>query len=78
MPSTWQGWVLILGYLILVLSPLLFITDELEAENTAYVWAYLIFVFLFTITLVTISALKGPKAKWRWGIKPEDNADEDY
>ena len=63
------------------LAAVLFGTSILEdtPRNTFSDDALIYFAFFIaaTVPLVAISYMKGPKPKWRWGSKPNDNPDED-
>ena len=61
LPSAWQGWVVLLVYVALVLGgiPLL----QVSKGNLVYI-AY---VSGFTVVLVAVCWLKGEPPRWRWG-----------
>jgi hypothetical protein len=62
-PATWQGWMVILIYL-LILGILIAI---FESNIEKYLLFYFVSVFIITALLIFISYKKGEKAKWRWG-----------
>jgi hypothetical protein len=64
-PATWQGWLIILAYLI-VFSVLAYV---FETNIERYSDFYFIAVIFITGLLVFISYKKGEPAKWRWGKK---------
>lgn len=64
-PATWQGWLIILAYLIIF--GVLFYIFESNIEK--YSVFYFISVFVITGLLIYISYKKGEPAKWRWGKK---------
>jgi len=64
-PATWQGWLVILFYFI-ILIPLIYI---FETDVEKYLIFYLLSVFFITGLLIYISYKKGEKASWRWGNK---------
>jgi len=35
-------------------------------------------VAIATVGLIQITLRKGPRPRWRWGRKPEDNSAEDF
>lgn len=75
-PATWQGWLVIVMYSILVLLGALFLTRENASEGDNI----LVFATSFVVatgTLLVITHYTGPKPKWRWGKKPTDNPKED-
>jgi len=61
LPSTWQGWVVLLGYLALVLGGI----PALKVTKGTLV--YLAYVVLLTVALVVICWLTGERPRWRWG-----------
>jgi hypothetical protein len=64
-PATWQGWLILLTYLIVLMS--LMYIFEIDIEK--YLVFYFIAVFILTGLLIYISYKKGEPAKWRWGKK---------
>jgi len=64
-PATWEGWVVILIYL-LIFSVLIYIFN-LNIEKFSDI--YFISVFLLTVLLIYISYKKGEKPGWHWGDK---------
>ena len=68
-PCTWQGWVVILLYLIGLFSASYSI--ELSEPNISRgLMFFFPQMFVLTIFLMLISSAKGEKARWRWGNKP--------
>lgn len=66
-PSTWQGWLVTIVYLILfTLSAITFsITSNQNKVN--FLIPYITTILILTITLIIIAKVKGEKARWRWG-----------
>jgi len=60
-PSAWQGWVVLLSYLALVLAGIPFV----HASKGSLV--YVAYVSVLTATLIAICWLKGEPPRWRWG-----------
>lgn len=60
-PTAWQGWVVLLAYLALVLSGIPFV--HVSKGSVAY-FAY---VAALTAALIAICWLKGEPPRWRWG-----------
>jgi lipoprotein signal peptidase len=61
LPSAWQGWVVFITYLVLVLGGIPFVqVSKGSALYTAY-------VSVLTVALVAICWLKGEPPRWRWG-----------
>jgi hypothetical protein len=62
-PSVWQGWVVMILYLILIaLSVYIFPPDKQRA-------LFMSSVILLSILLVVVCWIKGEPPKWRWGKK---------
>ena len=61
-PSTWQGWLTILIYFLLILIAGLFL-----AESSLNMFMYIVIVA--TISLLALCGFKGPTPKWQWGDK---------
>ena len=64
-PATWQGWLIILVYLM-IFGSLVFI---FETDIEKYSVFYFTSVAVITLLLVYISYKKGEPTKWRWGKK---------
>ena len=62
LPSTWQGWAVLLTYLILVLLGSL----HLEYFGGRII-PFLIYLVVLTVILIFICWKKGEKPEWRWG-----------
>ncbi|BFM39012.1 hypothetical protein OLK001_09380 [Synechocystis sp. LKSZ1] len=60
-PSAWQGWIILLIYLALVLGGIPFL------QSTKGNFVYLAFVLLLTVVLIAICWLTGERPRWRWG-----------
>jgi len=65
-PVTWQGWLIILVYIGLVLA-FAFTIDE-SSSDSEVVFTFILPVVLLTITLIRIGYKKGEKPKWQWGL----------
>lgn len=77
-PVTWQGWVAVGGYVIIVVALVPAFLDAPEANAAREAGFFVLFLTLATAGLILLSLNKGPKPKWRWGSKPGDNPDEDF
>ncbi len=64
-PATWEGWAVILIYL-LILSVLIYIFNS---NIEKFLDIYLVSVFTLTGILIYISYKKGEKPGWHWGDK---------
>jgi len=61
LPATWQGWIVLLSYLALVLGGIPFV----QVSKGSIV--YLAYVAVLTAALVVICWLTGEPPRWRWG-----------
>jgi hypothetical protein len=77
-PVTWQGWSVVIGYVVIVAGLAPAFLDAPEADQARELGFYLMFVAMATAGLIFISRARGPKPKWRWGARPEDNPEEDF
>ena len=59
-PSTWQGWVVLLTYLVLILGGIPLIQATGNAVYTAY-------TVLLTVALIAICWITGEPPRWRRG-----------
>lgn len=64
-PATWQGWLILLAYFVILVSLIYIFETDIEK----YLTFYFIAVFVLTGLLIYISYKKGEPAKWRWGKK---------
>ncbi len=65
-PVTWQGWVVVLGYIALVFV-FAFTVDNNSPKNEILFTA-LLPIILLTITLIRICYKKGEAPRWQWGL----------
>ena len=78
-PVTWQGWVTILSFLLLVaVIAAIFVDDEPRNTITQDGILFVASVVILSLCLMMISLAKGPAPKWRWGQTAADNPDEDF
>ena len=61
LPSAWQGWIVFIGYLVLVIAGIPFV--EVSRGSVLYP-AYL---SVLSVAFVAICWLKGEPPRWRWG-----------
>ena len=61
-PVCWQGWVVLLAYIVLILGGVLLFLPE--KDNIPW---FLFYTIILTLILIWICWLKGEKPKWRWG-----------
>lgn len=77
-PSSWQGWVVIAVFLIVIIGGALTLEETPENTFTKELGFYLMVVFICAVMLLRISYKKGPTPKWRWGSKSNDDSEEDF
>lgn len=66
MPSTWQGWVVLMFYVILITDHVIAVDfDSISSGDllTKFIPKFL----LITLALIFICYLKGEKPRWSWG-----------
>lgn len=66
-PATWQGWIVLFIYIILV-TIFSFTIDEFSTFREV-VFTFILPVLFLTITLIHICYKKGEKPCWQWGTK---------
>lgn len=77
-PVTREGWLVVLGFVALVLggaTAMMFIDPEGSFWGVA---GYLVGIAAGAGVLLWLTQKKGPRGHWRWGKKPEDDPAEDY
>ena len=61
LPLTWQGWAVLVGYIVLVVAGV----PVLKATQGTVV--YIAYVVLLTVILTVVCWLTGERPRWRWG-----------
>ncbi len=69
-PCSWQGWVVTLGYVVLV-AFFAFTIDE-NSSDKEVVFTFLLPLVFLTLTLLRIAYKTGEKPRWQWGKRRED------
>lgn len=64
-PVTWQGWVVILVYVVF----LFLILNMIDTSTDTLTWKKLVSVALLSVGLIVICYKKGEKPRWQWGKK---------
>lgn len=67
-PSTWQGWVVILIYVLMLIESFKRI-DALSHSVSDTLLNFVPQTFIFTLILVIVCYKTGEKPKWSWGNK---------
>ena len=77
-PVTWQGWLTLAIFLIVVLCAGALLPMK-PADPSVF---ELVLFFMVTVSavflLIGTTLAKGPLPRWRWGKKSSDNPDEDF
>ena len=63
LPYTWEGWLVLLAYLILLPGAVVFFPPDRNMLG------FLVSVFGLSTALIAICFWKGEPPKWRWGRK---------
>ena len=72
-PATWQGGLILVIYLIIVVGSAFFIESAENNLDESAVTTFLTIDLIATAALIVLSVMYGEKAKWRWGKKDEDS-----
>lgn len=72
-PATWQGWVIILGFLTVLGVDFFFIASPFLDPGVPQI-AFLFRTLLYVIVLVTLCYKKGEKPRWQWGMPDDDDS----
>lgn len=68
-PVTWQGWSVVLLYVVLLTALALTIDESSPPNEIAFL--FILPAILLTITLIRICYRMGEKPKWQWGETKE-------
>ena len=60
-PSTWQGWVVLVVYVVLMIGGIPVIQPEVHPE------LYVLYSTVVSCALLVVCWLKGEPPRWRWG-----------
>ena len=61
LPITWQGWLVLAGFIALVALGTVFLKPDTHAL------AFAIYVVILALLLVAVCWIKGEPPSWRWG-----------
>ena len=64
-PATWQGWLVIFGYIVALTSLICIFETNIEK----FWLSYIISVFILTVVLIYVCYRTGEKPGWHWGDK---------
>jgi protein-S-isoprenylcysteine O-methyltransferase Ste14 len=77
-PASWQGVAVILAALAVVLGTA-GLLSALASEDSWWPGLLIVVVTLLTAAgLVWVSFATGPRPRWRWGSRPDDDPGEDF
>lgn len=77
-PITWQGWMLVVGYVVLVTALAISLLPHAGEElGVVYITTFGLFLVSLTSFLIGISYRKGEPPSWQWGDKPKKRTDKD-
>jgi hypothetical protein len=62
-PSTWQGWVVLISFFVLLLAGAFLFPPARE------ILLFLVYTAVITVALLVICYAKGEPPVWRWGDK---------
>lgn len=69
-PSTWQGWLIIAVYLLLVVAFSLTIDEHSSPRELIFTFA--LPITLLTATVIRICYARGETPRWQWGEKDSE------
>lgn len=72
-PATWQGWLLTLGFIVIVVAFAFTIDENSPPEEIMF--TFFLPLILLTVSFITIAYKTGEKPKWSWGF-PKDKGGE--
>lgn len=75
-PVTWQGWLVTLGYIILVMAFALTVDENSPSSEISFM-LFLPILFL-TILFIRLCYKKGEKPRWQWGKDKGDSNQDTY
>ena len=77
-PVTWQGWLVIVDFIILAIGgAILLMPGGAQQTSSSEILRFAGYLTVLTGIVLYISLARGPKPRWRWGKKPDDNPSED-
>ena len=72
-PAKWQGWCVILLYVLLILSLVLAREDDIPGnpDSGSNFLTFALPIIILTIFLIIVAYKKGEKPSWQWGKSKE-------
>lgn len=77
-PVTWQGWLTVFLFLVIIVGAGMAFNDEGQDEFSAETGIFVLILILALSALIKINYAKGPTPKWRWGKSPDDDPERDW
>jgi hypothetical protein len=71
MPARWQGWLVLLGYIVAVLFFSFTIDESSPPQEVAF--TFILPLTFLTFTLIIICYKTGEQPRWMWGPKKRDS-----
>ena len=71
-PATWQGWVVILLYIIVVILAVLGVEETMSLKEILL--KFILPVIIASYFLIRICYLKGESPKWQWGKEKKNDS----
>ena len=69
-PVKWQGWVVILVYVICLIAAVLIASTNSVSKDVPP--GLILSIIVFTIILIAICYKKGEKPRWQWGLPDKE------
>jgi len=73
-PVTWQGWLVTILYIVIILALGLTIDESSPPKETFFI--LILPLILLTGALIRIAYRKGEKPRWQWGIPQKDEEEK--
>jgi uncharacterized membrane protein YhaH (DUF805 family) len=70
-PVKWQGWLVILAYVVILLGIILPLGEKSEADPNL-LYAVFEVMLILTAALIGICFWKGESPRWQWGLPKKD------
>lgn len=69
-PATWQGWLVMLGYLV-AMSLVAFTINE-DSTEREIVLMFVLPIFVLSVALILVCYKTGETPRWQWGAARKD------
>lgn len=72
-PASWEGWLVTLGYVVLLLpGGYVFFDESVTAGDGRRSLGFILYALVLTICLIAVCAKTGERPRWRWGADEEE------